>query len=423
MSLLSRALRKAPKVRFSEFRRFFSDDSLRKTPLHSLNAELGAKTTGFGGWDMPLHYNLGIMKEHLHCRSAAGLFDVSHMLGIKITGADRAAFAETIMPADVQNLPSGTGALTFLPNSDGGIIDDCIVTNAGDHLYLVINAGHEDKDIPHMREHLEQFSGDAAIEECHGRGILALQGPKAVDVLARLTDEVDFSTFKFMTGRPLKVNGADCYVTRSGYTGEDGFEIACEGADAESVARALLENEEVEPIGLGARDSLRLEAGLCLYGNDIDDTTDPVSAVLLWTIPKSRRTPGSFVGSDKILEKIGDRSLVTKKRVGFTNKGALLLTLCVCAPINARSQCNNNMTYYPGLPARSHDKVFDLEGNEVGEITSGVFGPSVKGPVSMGYVDKKLAKVGTELQVEIRGKKRPLTVAKMPFTPPGYFRG
>ena len=329
------ALRRTPLAQqqlFAKQRLFSSSDDdgevLRKTPLHALSAELGATTTGFGGWDMPLYYEQGIMKEHVQCRSSAGLFDVSHMLGIKIVGADRAAFAESIMPADVQNLPSGSGALTFLPNESGGIIDDCIVTNAGDHLYLVINAGHEDKDIPHMRAHLAAFAGDADIEECHGRGILALQGPKSAEVLSRLTSGVDFSTFQFMTGRPLAVNGADCYVTRSGYTGEDGFEIACEGTDAESVARAILDHDEVGPIGLGARDSLRLEAGLCLYGNDIDDDTDPVAAALLWTIPKARRLPGAFVGSDRILSLIADKSQVTKKRVGFTNKGIYRRSTC-----------------------------------------------------------------------------------------------
>ena len=345
---------------------------------------------------MPLYYSkLGIMKEHVHCRNAAGLFDVSHMLGLKITGPDRAKFAETIMPANVQELPAGTGALTFLPNEAGGIIDDCIVTNAGDHLYLVINAGHEDKDLPHMRTQLAKFAGDADIQECTGNGILALQGPQAVHVLARLTQEVDFSSFQFMTGRPLEVNGVECYVTRSGYTGEDGFEIACAGSDAESLARAILAEDEVEPIGLAARDSLRLEAGLCLYGNDIDDETDPVAAALLWTIPKARRVPDGFVGSDKILEKIADKSLVEQKRVGFTAKGP---------------------------PARAGDLVFDQDGNEVGNVTSGMFGPSVGGPVAMGYVNKPLAKVGTELQVQIRGKMRPLTVSKMPFITPGYFR-
>jgi aminomethyltransferase len=313
--------------------RCFSNDSggeLRKTPLHALNAKLGAKTTGFGGWDMPLHFEMGILKEHLHCRSSAGLFDVSHMLGLKIHGADRAAFAESVVPADVRNLAQGAGALTFLPNDQGGIIDDCIVTNAGDHLYLVINAGHETKDIPHLRKHLARFNGDVSIEECHGKGILALQGPKAVDVLRRVSGPaaaVDFNAFQFMTGRTLKLLGADCFVTRSGYTGEDGFEIACPAADAVPLAEALLSYKEVAPIGLGARDSLRLEAGLCLYGNDIDDNTDPVSAGLLWTIPKSRRTPGGFVGSEPILAKIADPSLVTKKRVGFVAKGARLSRL------------------------------------------------------------------------------------------------
>ena len=359
---------------------------------------MDAFTTGFGGWDMPLYYADGIMKEHLHCRAAAGLFDVSHMLGVKITGADRVAFAESITPADVAALGDGQGSLTSLPNADGGLIDDCIITNAGDHLYLVINAGHEEKDLPHMQAQLDAFDGDATFETLPGRGMLALQGPAAADVLARHVEGLDLAGFGFMTGRNLTVAGADCFVTRSGYTGEDGFEIACAGADADALARALLAEDEVKPVGLGARDSLRLEAGLCLYGNDIDDNTTPLEAGLLWTIGKRRRKEGGFVGAEPILAQIKDKSLVTRKRVG------LVLSK-------------------KGPPPRSHDKVFDTDGNEVGEVTSGVFGPTYKAPVAMGYVQKKFMKAGTPLQVEIRGKLRPIEVAKMPFVPANFFRG
>ena len=391
----SRRLAAAP---FSSTAAADDGEVLRKTPLYDLHVEMDAFTTGFGGWDMPLYYADGIMKEHKHCRAAAGLFDVSHMVGVKITGADRVAFAESITPADVAALADGHGSLTSLPNANGGLIDDCIITNAGDHLYLVINAGHEDKDLPHMQAQLDAFGGDAAFETLEGRGMLALQGPAAASVLARHVDGLDLDGFGFMTGRNLTVAGAECFVTRSGYTGEDGFEIACAGADADALARALLAEDEVKPIGLGARDSLRLEAGLCLYGNDIDDDTTPVEAGLLWTIGKRRRKEGGFVGAEPILAQIKDKSLVTRKRVGL---------------VLAKK----------GPPPRSHDKVFDTEGNEIGEVTSGVFGPTYKAPVAMGYVKKEFAKAGTPLQVEIRGKKRPLEVAKMPFVPANFFRG
>jgi aminomethyltransferase len=376
----------------------FSDEILRKTPLHSLHVAKGAFMTGFGGWDMPLYYEDGILKEHLHCRAAAGLFDVSHMLGVKITGPDRVAFAEKVMPAGIQELPEGQGCLTSLPNENGGLIDDCIVTNAGDHLFLVINAGHEDKDVPHMRSVLDAsgLNADFALQE--GKGILALQGPKAVNVLSRLTENVDFSQFGFMTGRNLVVNGEECFVTRSGYTGEDGFEISCEGDVAEGLAKAILAEPEAKPIGLGARDSLRLEAGLCLYGNDIDDNTTPVSAGLLWTIGKRRRKEGGFVGADKILAEVNDRSLVTDKRVGLVLTGK-------------------------GPPPRSHDVLYNEEGEKIGEVTSGVFGPTAKKAVAMGWVKKEYSKKGTQFQVQIRKKKFGMEVASMPFVPANFFKG
>lgn len=374
--------------------RFFSQDTLRRTPLWALHKELGAKTTGFGGWDMPLQYKEGGMKEHLHCRAKAGLFDVSHMIPVKILGEQRVEFAERVLPADVANLPVGMGALSSLPNENGGLIDDLIVTNAGDHLYMVINAGHEDKDLPHMKKYVEHYPG-ARIEALEGRGILALQGPSSAAALEALCD-VDMPKWQFMTGRNIKVAGIDCFVTRSGYTGEDGFELMCAGEDARALADKLLENDDVKLCGLGSRDSLRLESGLCLYGNDIDDDTSPVEAGLMWTIPKGRRTPDAFVGADKICEQLANKKSVLRKRVGFVNKGP---------------------------PARQGDKVFDMDGNEIGALTSGVYGPTVKHNCSMGYVTKKFGKLGTALQVQVRGKMHPLVVTKMPFTPANFYRG
>jgi aminomethyltransferase len=366
-----------------------------------MHVENGANMTGFGGWDMPLYYGEGIMKEHLWCRENAGLFDVSHMLGIKITGEDRVQFAERFLPANVAELNDGEGCLTNIPNANGGLIDDCIITNAGDHLFLVINAGHEEKDIPHMEKVLNLFDGTAAIEPQEGKGILALQGPKAVDALAKMTDGVDFTTWKFMTGRNLTVNGVSCFVTRSGYTGEDGFEISCNGADAAALSAALCEDDNVKLIGLGARDSLRLEAGLCLYGNDIDDETDPVEAGLLWTIGKRRRTEGGFVGADKILAIIADRkNLVKRKRVGLTLAGK-------------------------GPPPRSGDLLFNEEGEQIGQLTSGVFGPSAKKAVAMGYVEKKygLKSFKGTVKVQIRKKQFDMKVTPMPFHPTNFFGG
>lgn len=374
--------------------RRFSEAPLRKTPLHGLHQELGADMTGFGGWDMPLYYkSLGIMKEHSHCRTQAGLFDVSHMIPLQVLGKDRVKFIERVTVADVQALPVGTGQLSSLPNEKGGLMDDLIVTNMGDHLYMVINAGHEPKDLPHMRNNLEGL--DASINVLEGRGLLALQGPKAALVLESLCKH-DLKKFQFMTAAKFQVGGVDCFVTRSGYTGEDGFEIMCEGKDAVGLAQKILAHPEVKPIGLGARDSLRLEAGLCLYGNDLDDGKTPIEGGLAWTISKNRREKGGFIGADVILAQLKNPKTVKIKRCGFTNTGP---------------------------PARSHDKIFNLDGNEVGEITSGVFGPTAKSPVSMGYVQSEYANKGTKLEVQVRGKKYPLTVTPMPFVPHNFFRG
>lgn len=368
--------------------------TLRKTPLYDLHVSLGATTAEFGGWDMPIKYPLGIMKEHLHCRAEAGLFDVSHMVPCRVTGADRARFMERVCTADVQNMPKMMGSLSLITNSDGGVIDDCIVTNAGDYIYMVINAGHEDKDIPHIEAQMEEFDGEVNLETV-SCGLLALQGPSAVTVLSRLAEE-DISKMPFMSAKSVTVAGAPCFVTRSGYTGEDGFEIGIPLDETERLAKTLLAESEVEFVGLGARDSLRLEAGLCLYGNDLDDTTTPSEANLLWTIPKSRRADANFVGAEKILAQIADKKQVKRKRVGFVGKGP---------------------------PPRSDDKIFNEDGEEVGQVTSGVYGPSVKKPVGMAYVSKKFAKAGTKLFADVRGKKREIEVTKMPFVQANYYRG
>lgn len=338
------------------------------------------------------------MHTHMHTRENAGLFDVSHMVPCRVHGKDRAAFMEKVLVGDIQDLPENMGQLSLLPNEQGGLIDDCIVTNAGDHLYLVINAGHEDKDLPHIQKYMDEFKakgGDVSLEVVTGGGLLALQGPKAVTVMSRLCPDVDFSKVKFMAGMKMKVGGYECFVTRSGYTGEDGFELGVKGEDTVALASMLLEQAEVLPVGLGARDSLRLEAGLCLYGNDLNETTTPVEAGLVWTLGARAKENGGFVGADVILKQRAEKSF-TRKRVGFTSKGA---------------------------SPREGSLIFNAEGEQIGNVTSGVVSPCLKHPIGMAYVAKKYQKAGTELFVEVRNKKQPLTIAKMPFTEPGYFRG
>jgi len=380
------------------------DAPLRKTPLYDNHVALGGKMVPFGGWGMPVQYPAGIIESHLHTRKSAGLFDVSHMLGVVLRGKDRVEFMEKLCTADLKALPEGMGSLTLITNDEGGVIDDCIVTNAGDHLYMVINAGHEEKDLPHINKHMAEFvkaGGDVSMETLADNGILALQGPKAVDVLQKLVGD-DLAQMSFMSAKPMTVAGLpDCFVARSGYTGEDGFEIAVpKGSGGKhgvvTLWEKLLEDELVMPVGLGARDSLRLEAGLCLYGNDLDDTTSPVEGTLLWVIAKRRRAePGSFVGSERILTELANKS-ATRKRAGFTIKGA---------------------------PAREGTVIYDLEGNEVGVVTSGSFSPCLKGGIGMCYVKTGLNKAGTELEVPGRKGKSKITITKMPFVPQNYYRG
>lgn len=365
------------------------------TPLHTLHIAMGAKMVPFAGYDMPVQYALGVRKEHIHCREAAGLFDVSHMGQLRLHGDNAAKVLETLVPVDIIDLPVGKQRYAFFTNEQGGILDDLMVTNFGDHLFVVVNAACKAQDIAHIQAHLPD---DVTLEILEDRALLAIQGPKAADVLARLNPAV--SEMVFMDATALDLAGAACLVSRSGYTGEDGYEISVPADKAEQLARALLNENEVEWIGLGARDSLRLECGLCLYGHDIDTTTTPVEASLLWGISKPRRADGEraggFPGAEIILEQIKTKD-ISRKRVGLVGQSK--------------------------APVREGSKLFDADDNEIGIVTSGTFGPTKGGPVAMAYVQTDLAVLGTAIFAEVRGKKLPMTVEKMPFVPQNYVRG
>ncbi|NOH48951.1 glycine cleavage system aminomethyltransferase GcvT [Vibrio rotiferianus] len=368
---------------------------LLKTPLHALHVEVGAKMVPFAGYDMPVQYPLGVKKEHLHTRDAAGLFDVSHMGQLRLIGDGAAAFLETLVPVDIVDLGAGKQRYAFFTNEQGGIMDDLMVANLGDHLFVVVNAACKEQDIAHLEAHLP--SG-IELEIIDDRALLAIQGPKAAEVLARFAPEV--AEMLFMDVRKVELLGVECIVSRSGYTGEDGYEISVPADKAEELARNLTGEEEVEWIGLGARDSLRLECGLCLYGHDLDTTTTPVEASLLWGIQKVRRADGEraggFPGADIILKQIETKDVV-RKRIGLVGQTK--------------------------APVREGAELFDAEGNKIGVVTSGTAGPNAGKPVSMGYVRADLAAIGTELFAEVRGKKLPMTVEKMPFVPQRYNRG
>lgn len=366
------------------------DAPLLTTPLHALHVELGAKMVPFAGYDMPVQYPLGILKEHLHTRSAAGLFDVSHMGQVRLIGEGAAAALETLVPGDVQALGRGRMRYSLFTNEQGGILDDLMITNMGDHLFLVVNASCKEADVAHLRRHI----GDRiAVEYLADRALLALQGPQAAEVLARFVPEA--AAMKFMSAIEADFRGVAVLITRSGYTGEDGYEISMPDALADTVARLLLAEAEVEAIGLGARDSLRLEAGLCLYGHDIDTTTTPVEAGLNWVIGKRRRAEGGFPGADVILGQLADGT--ARRRVGIRPDGR--------------------------APAREHAPITDASGAPIGEVTSGGFGPSVNGPVAMGYVATSAAEPGTPVNLMVRGKAIPARVAEMPFVAQRYYRG
>ena len=367
--------------------------SLKRTALHALHVALGGKIVAFAGYEMPVQFPLGILNEHLHVRSAAGLFDVSHMGQIRLTakpGRNVAAALERLVPGDIAGLKPGQMRYTQLTNAEGGILDDLMVTSTGDHLLLVVNAACKDADLSHIRQHV---SDDVEIEPMFARGLLALQGPAAVDGLARHAPQV--RTMTFMTGSFVMIDGAECYVTRSGYTGCDGYEISTPADAAERIARLLLGDERVKPIGLGARDSLRLEAGLCLYGHDIDTTTTPVEAGLVWSIGKERRAKGGFPGDRIIIRQIADGP--PRRRVGLRPEGRTI--------------------------AREGTEIVDAAGAAVGKVTSGGFGPSLNGPLAMGYVERAHAATGTKLALMVRGKPVPAEVVPMPFVKHTYWRG
>lgn len=372
--------------------------ALKKTPLTALNIELGGKMVDFAGYEMPVQFPEGVMKEHLHTRAKAGLFDVSHMgqviLRPKSGKYEDAALAlERLVPVDVLGLKPGRQRYGLFTNGTGGILDDLMFANRGDHLFVVVNASCKAQDVAHMKAHL---SDACEIIELNDRALVALQGPAAEAALAALAPEV--AGMSFMDVREVSILGVSCIVSRSGYSGEDGYEVSVPEAKAVEFVRALLANPDVHPIGLGARDSLRLEAGLCLYGNDIDTATTPVAAALEWAIQKVRRSGGAraggFPGADVILAELEGGA--ARRRVGIAPEGR--------APVRAGTELFADET----------------SANPVGRVTSGAFGPTVEAPVSMGYVPTELSKPGTRLFAELRGKRVGVSVASLPFITPRY---
>lgn len=372
------------------------DAPLKETPLHALHVELGARMVPFAGYAMPVQYPTGILQEHLHTRAAAGLFDVSHMGQVRLTardGGDPAEALERLVPGDIQGLAVGQTRYTQFTDAAGGILDDLMVTRRADDLFLVVNAARKDHDIAHLRAALEPA---CRVEVLADRALLALQGPQAATVLSHYVPVCP--EMAFMTGRTCEINGVPVFATRSGYTGEDGFELSLPAERAEEIARLLLggEEEDVWPVGLGARDSLRLEAGLCLYGHDIDTTTSPVEAGLLWSIGPRRRAEGGFPGAAAIQAQIKDGP--TRRRVGLKPDGK--------------------------APAREGTEIRDAAGETVlGAVTSGGFGPSAGGPVAMGYVAAPHAAPGGRVTLMVRGKPLPAEIVRLPFVPHNYHRG
>ncbi|MGR9163767.1 glycine cleavage system aminomethyltransferase GcvT [Rhizobium leguminosarum] len=373
--------------------------ALKKTPLHALHLSLGARMVPFAGYDMPVQYPAGVMKEHLHTRAEAGLFDVSHMGQVIVKAKsgsyeDAALALESRVPVDILGLAEGRQRYGFFTDDTGCILDDLMITHLDDHLFIVVNASCKEADLAHLQAHI----GDQCDITLLNRALIALQGPRAVEVLAELW--ADVAAMKFMDVRHCRLHDVSCLVSRSGYSGEDGFEISIPVDKAEDVTMRLLEHPDVQAIGLGARDSLRLEAGLCLYGNDIDTTTSPVEAALEWAMQKARRgngaRAGGFPGSGRILSELENGA--ARRRVGLKPEGK--------------------------APVRGHAKLYaDAEGKvEIGEVTSGGFGPSVEGPVAMGYVPVSHAAAGTLVYAEVRGKYLPTTVSALPFVKPTYKR-
>nr|WP_283254926.1 glycine cleavage system aminomethyltransferase GcvT [Marivita sp. GX14005] len=371
---------------------------MNRTPLYDLHLALGAKMVPFAGYEMPVQYPMGVMKEHLHCRGEAGLFDVSHMGQVILHADDMAqvgAALERLVPQDVLGLAENRQRYGFFTNEAGGIEDDLMFANRGDHLFVVVNAACKQADVARMTD---AMAPDISVRLLEDRALLALQGPKAQAVLSEVNPAV--SDMAFMDVATVSLGGVDCWVSRSGYTGEDGYEISVPAPDAAALAERLLGFDAVEPIGLGARDSLRLEAGLCLYGHDIDAGTTPVEAGLSWAIQKVRRDGGAraggFPGSKVIQEQLSDGA--PRKRVGLTPEG--------------RAPMREGTPLYSSATSQS----------PIGAVTSGGFGPSVGGPVAMGYVATEYATRGTDLFGELRGKRLPVQVTALPFVAPGFKR-
>jgi aminomethyltransferase len=370
--------------------------NLLATPLHALHVELGARMVPFAGYSMPVQYPSGLLAEHHHTRNAAGLFDVSHMGQLRLVGADAAAAFESLMPVDVVDLAVGKQRYGLLLTDQGTIIDDLMFVNRGDDIFVIVNGACKAGDLAHVQQRIGSRCEVIPMPE---RALLALQGPKAVDAIRRLLPGIE--QLVFMTGRRVPWQGGELFVTRSGYTGEDGFEISVPESQAEAFARALLAQPEVKPVGLGARNSLRLEAGLCLYGNDIDTSTTPVEAALTWAIQKVRRTGGAraggFPGADRILGQLDGTVPLQRKRIG--------------------------LVALERVPVREHAELRDGSGARIGEVTSGLLGPTIDKPVAMAYVPPASASIGTRVQAVVRGKPVAMEVSAMPFVPTRYFRG
>lgn len=367
-----------------------TDQDLLTTPLFSLHNDLGGKMVPFAGYSMPVQYPLGVMGEHNHCREKAGLFDVSHMGQVIIKGNGADEWLETLVPGNIIDLKENRIRYTTFTNEEGGILDDLMITKRNDDIFMVVNAACKEQDIKHMISHMPDH---LELIEITDRALVALQGPIAAKVLARFVDGVD--EMPFMSYTEAKINGVHCFISRCGYTGEDGHEISIPANSAEMICAALLAEDEVEAIGLGARDSLRLEAGLCLYGHDITIDTTPAEGAISWSIGKRRREEGGFPGAEKIIRQI-EKDDVDRLRVGILPSGK--------------------------APAREGTEILDTEGNVIGVITSGGFGPTFGGPVAMGYVNKENSEIGTNVFLQVRKKKLEATVAEMPFVKQRYYR-
>ena len=372
--------------------------ALKRTPLYELHSELGAKLTEFAGYEMPVQYSLGILGEHQHTRTKAGLFDVSHMGQIILRGSsyqETALAFERAIPMDVLGLKVGRQRYGFLTTDGGGILDDLMFSNRKDHIFVVLNAACKDSDIVHLRTLLEP---EISIEVIENRALIALQGPASETVLSEFNSQI--SAMKFMDIETLSIAGAECWISRSGYTGEDGFEISIPSSAAEAITRSILSKQEVEFVGLGARDSLRLEAGLCLYGHDIDEETTPVEASLTWAIQKARRTNGErangFLGDEIITQQLDTGTY--RKRVGFLPQTR--------------------------APMREGVEIYETESSKevIGKITSGGYGPTVGHPVAMGYINSEYVDSKDNLFGELRGKRVPVKIAKLPFVPLNFKR-